>query len=287
LAGPDADLARRADREYPVAVEMAVGQVLAIVNQKGGVGKTATAVNLGASLAGAGYPTLVVDCDAQSNATRSLGVVQDPPATLYHALVPEPPAPLAEVLVHTAVAGLDLVPAAPSLAGAEVELVQVTGREARLRRALEGVRGNYAFVLLDCPPSLGLMSVNAMVAADGVIVPVQCEYLALEGLGMLMRTLELVRSRLNPRLQVAGFVMTMYDARTNLSAQVVSEVGRHFPAQRFRTVIPRSVRLGEAPSYGETIGQYAPGSPGALAYESLAREVVERLDGHAATGGDQ
>lgn len=251
--------------------------VIAIVNQKGGVGKTTTAVNLGASLAASGEPCLVVDCDAQSNATRSLGLVDDLERTLYDCLVPEPPLPVEDVVVATGVAGLDLLPASPGLAGAEVELVSTMGRESRLKTALKPVRDNYSYLLLDCPPSLGLLSVNALVAADGVLVPVQCEYLSLEGLGLLMRTLGLVRQRLNPSLELAGLVMTMFDARTNLAEQVVAEVGRHFPEQRFDTVIPRSVRLSEAPSYGETIGQYAPGSPGALAYDALAGEVVRRL----------
>ncbi len=255
-----------------------VRRTLAIVNQKGGVGKTTTAVNLGASLATDGYPTLVVDCDSQANATHSLGIREARNGSLYDALVGDPPRALDDLIVATGVEGLDLVPATPTLAGAEVELAALEGRERRLARALAALRRRYAFVLLDCPPSLSIMSVNALVAADGVIVPVQCEYLSLEGIGLLMRTLELVRKRLNPRLQLTGFVMTMYDPRTNLSGQVVEEVSRHFPRERFRTVVPRSVRISEAPSYGETVGQYAPGSPGALAYRALAAELVERCD---------
>jgi chromosome partitioning protein len=262
-----------------------MANILAVVNQKGGVGKTTTAVNLGASLARSGYGTLIVDCDAQSNATRSLGFMDDAKWTLYDALVPQPATPIDQIALRTSVAGLDLVPAAPGLAGAEVELVNQTGRESRLRSALEPVRGRYTFVLLDCPPSLGLVSVNALVAARGVIVPVQCEYLSLEGLGLLMRTLDLVRVRLNPDLVVTGLVLTMFDARTNLATQVVEEVGRHFPDKRFDTVIPRSVRLSEAPSYGETIGQYAPGSPGAVAYDALAGELVGRLENGREEGG--
>ncbi len=258
------------------ALKAPMSYVFAVVNQKGGVGKTTTAVNLGGSLASAGYDSLIVDCDAQSNATRSLGFVEDQSPTLYDVIVPDR-APVERALLRTAIGGLDLLPASPSLAGAEVELVNVQGRESLLQRALEPISDRYSFVLLDCPPSLGIMSVNALVAADGVIVPVQCEYLSLEGLGLLMKTLELVRQRMNPRLEVAGLVMTMFDARTNLAAQVVEEVGSHFPRHRFETVIPRSVRISEAPSYGETIGQYAPGSPGALAYDALAHEVVRRL----------
>lgn len=255
-----------------------MAHVLAVVNQKGGVGKTTTAVNVGAALASAGHRTLVVDCDPQTNATRSLGAPADGPATLYDCLSPHAPRPIAEVIVPTLVGGLDLVPASPHLAGIEVELVTTAGREARLKQVLAPVLGRYAYVLLDCPPSLGLLAVNAMVAASGVLVPVQCEYLALEGLGQLTRTLDLVRGRLNPSLELVGLVMTMYDPRTNLSMEVVQEVARHFPRQRFQTVIPRSVRLSEAPSYGETIHQYAPASSGAQAYRALAAELVGRLE---------
>jgi chromosome partitioning protein len=255
-----------------------VGCVYAIVNQKGGVGKTTSAVNLGASLAALGHRTLLVDCDPQSNATRSLGFVDERSRTLYDALVSEPACSLVDVLAPTRVPGLDLVPASPGLAGAEVELVSVVGRERRLQRALEPLRQRYGFCLLDCPPSLGLLSVNALAAADGVLVPVQCEYLALEGLGLLTTTLDLIRARINPRLRLTGLILTMYDGRTNLASQVVSEVTRHFPEQRFESVIPRSVRLGEAPSYGETILQYAPHSPGAEAYMALARELLQRSD---------
>ncbi len=254
-----------------------MAHVMAIVNQKGGVGKTTTAVNLGAGLAAAGLRTLIVDCDSQANATRSLGIRETPGGTLYDVLVADDPAArLATAIVPTATPGLDIVPASPNLSGAEVELVSVAGREARLRGALAAVDPGRAFVLLDCPPSLGLLSVNALVAADSVVVPVQCEYLALEGLGQLMRTLSLVQARLNPRLRVLGLVMTMYDARTRLAGEVVAEVERHFPNQMFATIIPRTVRLSEAPSYGETILQYAPDSPGAIAYQSLAGEVARR-----------
>jgi chromosome partitioning protein len=250
--------------------------VLAIVNQKGGVGKTTTAVNLGAGLAVEGKRTLIIDVDPQSNATRSFGVVADGRPTLYDAIVPSQATPVERIVIGTDLPHLWLLPASPSLAGAEVELVSVVGRESRLRHALDPVRAEYDFVLLDCPPSLGLLSVNALAAADGVIVPVQCEYLPLEGLGLLMRTLDLVRTRINPDLDLTGLVMTMFDGRTRLAAEVVAEVGRHFPDEQFKSVIPRSVRISEAPSYGETILQYAPSSPGAEAYMALARELIER-----------
>ncbi len=252
--------------------------VLAIVNQKGGVGKTTTAVNLGAALAEAGRRTVVLDCDPQANATRSLTPLQPVERTIYDVLVDG--VAIADAMVQTQVEGLDIVPASQALAGAEIELVNLAGREARLRDALKVLRqtGDHDIALIDCPPSLGLLSVNALVAADGVIVPVQCEYLSLEGLGHLVRTLELVQKRLNQDLELTGLLMTMFDPRTNLSSQVVEEVGRHFPRKRFHTVIPRSIRMGEAPSYGEPITSYAPRSPGALAYRALAGELIGRLD---------
>jgi chromosome partitioning protein len=252
-----------------------MGRVYAIVNQKGGVGKTTTAVNLAAALAAAGQRTLVVDSDPQSNATRSLGVVQAPDFSLYDVLLGENVG-VWEAIVYPGLENLALLPATPSLAGAEVELVAIPGRERRLGEVLAPAVNDFDFVLIDCPPSLGLLSVNALVAADGVIVPVQCEYLSLEGVGLLMHTLELVRARLNPRLAISGVVLTMFDPRTRLSSEVVDEVSRHFPEVRFETVIPRSIRLGEAPSYGETILTYAPSSSGAMAYTELARELIGR-----------
>lgn len=251
-------------------------RIYAFANQKGGVGKTTTAVNLGAALAEAGRRVLLVDADPQANATSSLGL--DPAAlsgSLYDALIRK--RPLAELVVPTAHAGLQLAPSAPALAGAEVELVSLLAREYLLRRALEGIAGRYDYVLIDCPPSLGLLTINALTSAnDGVIVPIQCEYLALEGLGRLWHTIQLVRESLNPALYISGMVLTMYDSRTNLAEQVVHEVRTHFPEQAFRTVIPRNVRLSEAPSYGQTILTYAPNSSGAHAYRALAQELLER-----------
>lgn len=248
--------------------------VVAIANQKGGVGKTTTAVNLGAYL-GLVSRVLLVDVDPQANATSSLGV--DPrtvEVSLYEVLVGQ--ATLEEVIRPTGMEGLDLAPASAALAGAQIELVEIEQREQRLADALRPVRHRYDLVLIDCPPSLGILTVNALVAADAVLVPVQCEYLALEGLGALMATLELVRTKLNPRLALLGIVLTMHDPRTNLSGQVIAEVQRHFPAATLASIIPRSVRLSEAPSHGKPILEYAPASPGAQAYAALAEELMRR-----------
>jgi chromosome partitioning protein len=248
--------------------------IYALANQKGGVGKTTTAVSVGAYLAQWGQRVLVVDADPQANATSSLGVDKRAvPLSTYDLLVRE--VPLARVLQPTGRVRLDLAPASPALAGATVELVSLPQREYRLRQALAGLDRQYDYVLIDCPPSLGILTVNGLTAAsDGVIIPVQCEYLALEGLSQLARAIELVRRALNSALRLRGLVMTMYDARTTLARQVVEEVRRHFPGRVFNAVIPRSVRLSEAPSYGEPIGSYAPRSAGALAYAALTRELL-------------
>jgi chromosome partitioning protein len=248
--------------------------VIAIANQKGGVGKTTTAINLGAELASRGIACLLVDLDPQANATAGLGLPHNAGPTIYDVLIDEQP--LAEVIVPTSQSGLDLAPSGADLAGAEVELVPAMAREQRLSRALDAVRDRYLVVIIDCPPSLGLLTLNALNAADEVLVPVQCEYLALEGLGQLTGTLEAVRRNLNPRLHLGGLLLTMFDSRTKLSEQVANEVRRHFPGT-FETVIPRSVRVSEAPSHGLPINVYASASPAARAYAAFAQEVLEAL----------
>ena len=260
-------------------------KVYALANQKGGVGKTTTAINLGAYLAHSGQRVLLVDADPQANATSSLGLdKKQVTTTVYPALMEE--APLAAAILRSPRLNLALIPSNPDLAGAEVELVNLLGREFRLQRALAPVIGRYDYVLIDCPPSLGLLTINALAAASGgVIIPVQCEYLALEGLSQLSHTLNLARTHLNPDLRIRGLLMTMYDARTNLAQQVVQQVREHFGELVFRAVIPRSVRLSEAPSYGEPILRYDPQSAGALAYHALCQELI-RSDGGDSRGGD-
>src|SRR5215217_6050428 len=250
-----------------------MGTVYAIANQKGGVGKTTTAVNVAACIAEAGYETLLVDADPQGNATVGLGAGRDGPG-LYEVLRGEV---TAEAAVRaTAVERLGLLPSTPDLAAAAMELPREPGSERRLRQALAGVRERHAFVLLDCPPSLGPLTLNALVAADRVIVPVQTEYFALEGLAGLLDTLALVQRELNPRLTVAGMLLTMHDARTKLAQDVEREVREHFPTLVFDTVIPRNVRLGEAPSFGRPVIHHDPHCAGSEAYFELAKEVASR-----------
>jgi chromosome partitioning protein len=246
-----------------------------LVNQKGGVGKTTTAINLGAYLAASGQRVLIVDIDPQANATSSLGVdKRSVQSSTYDALL-SGEVPASSILFNERLQ-LSLLPSSPSLAGAEIELVEESGREFRLKNALTSLPGKYDYILIDCPPSLGLLTVNGLVAArDGVLVPVQCEYLALEGLGQITQTIERVQSSLFPKLRVRGVILTMFDPRTNLSSDVVKEVNNHFPGQVFKSVVPRSIRLAEAPSYGLPISAYAPSSVGAKAYESLAKELLK------------
>ena len=252
-----------------------MGQVIAIVNQKGGVGKSTTAVNLGACLAELGKSVLLVDVDPQGNATSGIGVnKQEVKSCIYDVIVGD--ATLREVVQATELENLHVAPARIDLAGAEVELVSMMSREYRLKNAIDKIRDQYDYVLIDAPPSLGLLTLNALTAADFALIPIQCEYYALEGVSQLMGTISLVRTHLNDTLDIKGVLMTMYDARTNLSEQVVEEVRKHFGSIVFNVVIPRNVRLSEAPSFGQSIIQYDPSSKGAEAYRRLAREVVER-----------
>ncbi len=251
-----------------------MGTIYAIANQKGGVGKTTTAVNLAACVAEAGYRTLLVDMDPQCNATVGLGLAKDHQPSIYEVLGGG--ASLAEAAVPSEIQHLSVVPATPALAGASVELPRIAGSETRLREALEPVRGDYDYLVLDCPPSLGPLTVGALVAADAVIVPVQTEYFALEGLAGLLDTLKLIQRELNPRLRIAGMLLTMHDARTRLAQDVEREVRTHFPELVFDTVIPRNVRVGEAPSFGRPVIHHDPLSSGADAYFELAKEVAAR-----------
>jgi chromosome partitioning protein len=248
--------------------------VLVVSNQKGGVGKTTTAISLGAAMAERGERVLIVDLDPQANATSGLGISKERANGIYGVLLGQ--RPLVEAIVTTDVAGLDLIPSGPDMAGAEVELVPLMAREYRLREALRGA-DQYDTVIVDCPPSLGLLTVNALAAGDGVVVPVQCEYYALEGLAQLMDTIEAVRARLNGKLEVLAIVLTMEDRRNRLSMQVVEEVHKHFPKLVARVRIPRTVRLAEAPSHGKPISVYDPQSRAAKAYDELARELIERV----------
>jgi chromosome partitioning protein len=252
-----------------------VGRVYTLVNQKGGVGKTTTAINLGAYLAYFGQRVLIVDIDPQANATSSLGLDKHAVKQgTYDVLLGGSPA--TAVVLQNPRLKLAILPSSPALAGAEVELVSELGRESKLKQALAPLTDRYDYILVDCPPSLGILTVNGLVAAkDGVLIPVQCEYLALEGLGELTRTIQRVRSVLFPLLKVRGVILTMFDGRTHLSQDVVAEVHKYFPEKVFETIIPRSVRLAEAPSYGLPVSAYAPGSNAAKSYELLACELLK------------
>lgn len=256
----------------------AVQKVVAVANQKGGVGKTTTSVNLAACLAGENCRVLLLDLDPQGNATSGVGIDrEDCHSSIYDALVGA--SRLEDLIMSTGTKGLDLVPSTTDLAGAEVELVDQTEREFQLRRALSDFDAEYDYIILDCPPSLGLLTLNAMAAANTVLVPIQTEYYALEGLGHLLRTIELIHEHLNPALTLEGILLTMYDGRTNLSEQVASEVSTHFGELVFKTIIPRNVRLGEAPSFGMPITEYDRTSRGARSYRDFAREFLKR-NGH-------
>jgi chromosome partitioning protein len=258
-----------------------VGETIACANQKGGVGKTTTVVNLASYLALAGDRILVIDLDPQGNATSGLGIDRTMSRSIYDAVIDA--VALEELTIDTPIAGLSLIPSSIALAGAEVELAPIEQRERRLDRLLDPVEDRYDYVFIDCPPSLGLLTVNALTAADSTLIPIQCEYYALEGLSQLLATVNLVRDHLNPQLEVKGAVLTMFDARTNLSSEVAAEVRRHLGSRVYETVIPRSVRLSEAPSHGLPIHLYAPTSKGAEAYAALAAEIRAR-DGRTTDG---
>ncbi|MEI3500980.1 MAG: AAA family ATPase [Anaerovoracaceae bacterium] len=249
-----------------------MGKAIAIFNQKGGVGKTTTNINLAACLAIKGKKVLVLDIDPQGNTTSGLGISKRGlENTMYEVLITDSYDPKNAVR-HTVVEGLDIIPASVELAGAEVEMVQLEGREKRLKRALDTIRDGYDYIFIDCPPSLGLLTINSLTAVDSVLIPIQCEFYALEGVSQLMSTIELVRKSMNKNLEIQGVILSMFDGRTNLSIQVVEEVKRYFKQKVYTTVIPRNVRLAEAPSYGLPIMEYDPRSNGARAYMEFAEE---------------
>ena len=278
----------KCDRFPGLRGDFELGRIIAVANQKGGVGKTTTAVNLAASLAISEQPTLLIDCDPQGNTTSAIGFPKDPARrTLYQALILGEP--LDRIILKTQVDGLDLLPADKNLVGAAIELVSTEKREYQLKALLAQVKDKYSYIIMDCPPALDLLTLNALTAADSVLVPIQCEYLALEGVSELLDTLMRIRRTLNPDLAIEGIVLTMYDERTTLSKQVASDLRSFFGSQVFETVIPRNVRLAEAPSHGKPIHFYDIHSKGAEAYINLAKEVItgdEKRIGKGAGGSD-
>ena len=250
-----------------------MSKIIAIVNQKGGVGKTTTTVNLSAALAKKGKKVLLIDEDPQGNATSGVGVNKVQEKSTYDVIINE--TEIEEVIIGSSVKKLDVCPSNINLAGAEVELVPMMARETKLKEKLEAVKDKYDYILIDCPPSLGLLTINALTAANSIIIPIQCEYYALEGVGQLMNTVNLIKKQLNKELYIEGVVLTMNDARTNLSNQVISEVKKYFKDNVYKTIIPRNVKLSEAPSFGMPITTYAPLSKGARCYEKLAQEVIK------------
>jgi chromosome partitioning protein len=251
-----------------------VGKAIAIFNQKGGVGKTTTNINLAASLAMKGKKVLVLDIDPQGNTTSGLGIVKKDMEYTSYELLTDDEVDIKDTIVKTTTEGLDLIPASVSLAGAEVELVKMDGREKRLKNALDQIKSSYDYIFIDCPPSLGLLTINSLTAVDSVLIPIQCEFYALEGVSQLMSTIDIVKKNLNPGLEIEGVILSMFDGRTNLSIQVVEEVKKYFKDKVYTTVIPRNVRLAEAPSYGVPIFQYDPHSTGAEAYNEFADEFL-------------
>jgi len=261
------------------------GRVVAVANQKGGVGKTTTAINLSASLAAADCKVLVIDCDPQANSTSGLGYPYDPERpSLYDLLTDQ--ADLSRIRLQTETAGLDLLPSSRHLVGANVELVDADGRETRLRESISPIRSQYNFIFLDCPPALDLLTLNALVASDSVLIPIQCEYFALEGISALLDTIERVRQSLNPNLAIEGVLLTMFDDRTTLMRQVAEDLRQFFSDEVFETVIPRNVRLAEAPSYGKPILDYDVTSKGAQSYLQLARELLARYHSREQTASN-
>jgi chromosome partitioning protein len=253
-----------------------LARVLAVVNQKGGVGKSTTAVNLSASLGQAGAKVLLIDLDPQGNATSGFGLNKNQrELCIYNALLGD--TPLSEIIEPVEIEHVFVVPATIQLAGAEIELVSAMSREGRLKAIIEPIRRDFEFIIIDCPPSLGLLTINALTATDGLVIPIQCEYYALEGLSKLLDSVRLVKTHLNPQLEVFGVVMTMYDSRTRLAQQVVDEVRDFFEDKVFKTLIPRTVRLSEAPSFGQPVTLYDPNGKGAEAYRNLAKEVMDRV----------
>lgn len=250
-----------------------MGKIISIANQKGGVGKTTTAINLSTVLAKRNKKTLLIDMDPQGNATSGVGIEKNLEKSTYNVLIEENP--IEEAILKTDIKNLDICPSTINLAGAEVELVSMMSREMRLKEKLESVKDNYDYILIDCPPSLGLITLNAFTASNSVLIPVQCEYYALEGLGQLLNTVKLVKKHLNKDLEIEGALLTMFDTRTNLSKQVVDEVKRYFADKVYKTVIPRNVKLSEAPSYGMPITVYDPRSKGAKCYDKLGKEVIK------------
>jgi len=252
-----------------------MGKIIAIANQKGGVGKTTTAINLGASLAALEYKTLVVDADPQANSTSGLGMnPKEIRKSIYDCMISD--VSVTEIVLQTAFDYLDIIPSHIDLVGAEIEMINIKNREERMREALAPIKKNYDFILIDCSPSLGLVTVNALTAADAVIVPVQCEYFALEGLGKLLNTIKIIQSRLNTELEIEGILLTMYDARLRLANQVVEEVNLHFKELVFKTLIPRNIRLSEAPSFGLPSIAHDADSKGTQSYLNLAQEILKK-----------